>query len=142
MRGLVPWVDAVFVVQPRCLSLGQGADGYQRCALPALVELDHIQPRSRGGSDRVSNLALSCHACNVAKGDQTAAEFAHPEVAALAKQPLRDAAAVNATRWMRCAWENWLESAPPGTKPLRSKRRVVAATAAPMWMTMASRWAT
>jgi hypothetical protein len=65
-------------------------------------ELDHIQPRSRGGSDRVSNLALSCHACNVAKGDHTAAEFGHPEVAALAKQPLRDAAAVNATRFALC----------------------------------------
>jgi 5-methylcytosine-specific restriction endonuclease McrA len=40
-------------------------------------ELDHIQPRSRGGSDRVSNLALSCHACNAAKGERTAAEFGH-----------------------------------------------------------------
>jgi 5-methylcytosine-specific restriction endonuclease McrA len=65
-------------------------------------ELDHIQPRSRGGSDRVSNLALSCHACNAAKGEQTAAEFGHPEVAAQAKQPLRDAAAVNATRFALC----------------------------------------
>jgi 5-methylcytosine-specific restriction endonuclease McrA len=65
-------------------------------------ELDHIQPRSRGGSDRVSNLALSCHACNAAKGDQTAAEFGHPEVAAQAKQRLADAAAVNATRFALC----------------------------------------
>ncbi len=65
-------------------------------------ELDHIQPRSRGGSDRVSNLALSCHACNVAKGDHTAAEFGHPEVAVLASRPLRDAAAVNATRFALC----------------------------------------
>ncbi|GHO80962.1 hypothetical protein KSD_87330 [Ktedonobacter sp. SOSP1-85] len=65
-------------------------------------ELDHIQPRSRGGSNRVSNLALSCHACNAAKGERTAAEFGHPEVAAQAKQPLRDAAAVNATRYALC----------------------------------------
>lgn len=61
-------------------------------------EIDHIDPRSRGGSDRVSNLALSCHACNQAKGDRTAAEFGHPEVQAQAKAPLRDAAAVNSTR--------------------------------------------
>jgi len=65
-------------------------------------ELDHIQPRSRGGSDRVSNLTLSCHTCNVTKGERTAAEFGHPEVAAQAKQPLRDAAAVNATRYALC----------------------------------------
>ena len=61
-------------------------------------EIDHIVPRSRGGSDRPSNLALSCHACNQAKGDQTAEEFGHPEVQAQAKAPLKDAAAVNSTR--------------------------------------------
>jgi hypothetical protein len=62
-------------------------------------ELDHIRPRARGGSNRVSNLALSCHDCNAAKGDRTASEFGHPEVEAQARQPLRDAAAVNATRF-------------------------------------------
>jgi 5-methylcytosine-specific restriction endonuclease McrA len=61
-------------------------------------ELDHQVPRSRGGSDRVSNLVLSCHDCNTAKGNRTAAEFGYPDVATQAKQPLRDAAAVNATR--------------------------------------------
>jgi len=61
-------------------------------------ELDHQVPRSRGGSNRASNLVLSCHECNLAKGNKTAAEFGHPEVAARAKAPLRDAAAVNATR--------------------------------------------
>jgi RRXRR protein/HNH endonuclease len=62
-------------------------------------ELDHILPRSRGGSNRIANLALSCHDCNVAKGNKTAAEFGHPEVEARAKRPLKDAAAVNATRF-------------------------------------------
>jgi 5-methylcytosine-specific restriction endonuclease McrA len=61
-------------------------------------EIDHIVPRSRGGSDRVSNLALSCHQCNRAKGDQTALEFGHPKVQTQAKAPLKDAAAVNSTR--------------------------------------------
>jgi 5-methylcytosine-specific restriction endonuclease McrA len=61
-------------------------------------EVDHIVPRSRGGSDRPANLALSCHACNQAKGDQTAEEFGHPVVQAQAKLPLKDAAAVNSTR--------------------------------------------
>jgi hypothetical protein len=49
----------------------------------------------------VSNLVLACHACNKRKGDQTASEFGHPEVEAQARQPLRDAAAMNATRYLR-----------------------------------------
>lgn len=63
------------------------------------LELEHIIPKSRGGSDRVSNLTLACRPCNQRKGDQTAAEFGFPEVQAQAKAPLKDAAAVNTTRW-------------------------------------------
>ena len=55
--------------------------------------------RSRGGSNRVSNLVLSCHHCNLAKGNKTAAEWGHPEVENQARMPLRDAAAVNTTRY-------------------------------------------
>ena len=32
-------------------------------------ETDHIVPRSRGGTDRASNLVVSCHECNVRKGN-------------------------------------------------------------------------
>jgi len=63
------------------------------------LEIEHINPKSRSGSDRVSNLAVACHVCNQRKGNMTAAEFGHPEVQAQAKQPLRDAAMVTATRW-------------------------------------------
>lgn len=63
------------------------------------LEIEHIVPKSRGGSNRVSNLTLACHPCNQRKGNQTAAEFGYPHIQAQAKQPLRDAAAVNATRW-------------------------------------------
>ncbi len=76
--------------QRRCVYCG-------RTNLP--FEIEHVVPRSRGGSDRVSNLALSCHDCNQAKGNQTAAEWGHRSVQAQAKAPLRDAAAVNATRF-------------------------------------------
>jgi len=63
------------------------------------LEIEHIVPKSRGGSNRVSNLTLACRACNQAKGNRTAEEFGYPEVQARARIPLKDAAAVNATRW-------------------------------------------
>jgi 5-methylcytosine-specific restriction endonuclease McrA len=74
----------------RCVYCGRGETAF---------EIDHVLPSSRGGSDRVSNLVLSCHDCNSAKGEQTAAEFGHPHVEAQARLSLRDAAAVNATRF-------------------------------------------
>ena len=63
------------------------------------LEIDHIVPVSRGGTDRVSNLTLACSACNQAKGNRTAEEFGHPEVQERTKQPLVGAAAMNATRY-------------------------------------------
>lgn len=63
------------------------------------LQIEHLTPTSRGGSDRVSNLTLACNPCNQRKGAQTAAEFGHPELQKAAKQPLKDAAAVNTTRW-------------------------------------------
>jgi 5-methylcytosine-specific restriction endonuclease McrA len=62
------------------------------------MEVEHIVPKTRDGSNRVSNLTLSCQPCNQKKNDQTAAEFGYPEVEKQAKAPLKDAAAVNATR--------------------------------------------
>jgi 5-methylcytosine-specific restriction endonuclease McrA len=63
------------------------------------LAVEHIVPRSRGGSNRVSNLTIACHDCNQTKGKRTAAEWGYPDVQAQAKAPLRDVAAVNATRW-------------------------------------------
>ncbi len=63
------------------------------------LEVEHINPRVRGGTDRVSNLAIACRPCNQRKGDQTAAEFGKPQVQAQARMPLRDAAMMNATRY-------------------------------------------
>jgi 5-methylcytosine-specific restriction endonuclease McrA len=63
------------------------------------LEIEHITPQSRGGSDRVSNLTLACRPCNQAKNNRAATEFGHPEVQAKAKQPLHNMAAVNASRW-------------------------------------------
>lgn len=68
-------------------------------------EIEHILAKSNGGSNRVSNLCLSCHSCNQSKGNKPVEEFLkkQPEVLkrilAQAKAPLKDAAAVNTTRW-------------------------------------------
>lgn len=69
------------------------------------LEIEHVKPRSLGGSDKVSNLALACQACNQAKGNQDIKDFlsGKPEilkrVLAQIKKPLSSAAAVNTTRW-------------------------------------------
>jgi 5-methylcytosine-specific restriction endonuclease McrA len=63
------------------------------------LEIEHIVPKTRGGSYRVSNLTLACRPCNDRKGNHTATEVRRPDIQARAKQPLKDATAVNATRW-------------------------------------------
>jgi 5-methylcytosine-specific restriction endonuclease McrA len=69
------------------------------------LEIEHIQPRSKGGSNRVSNLCLACVPCNQKKGNQDIKDFlkGKPDllkrILAQAKKPLADTAAVNATRW-------------------------------------------
>jgi len=69
------------------------------------LEIEHIQPKSRGGSDRISNLTLACRACNEKKSSKSVEEFlkGKPEILkrilAQSKAPLKDAAAVNTTRW-------------------------------------------
>jgi 5-methylcytosine-specific restriction endonuclease McrA len=68
------------------------------------LEVEHIKPRSRGGSNRPSNLTLSCIPCNQAKGNQDVQNFLSERPSLLkhiwqqTKQPLADAAAVNSTR--------------------------------------------
>jgi 5-methylcytosine-specific restriction endonuclease McrA len=63
------------------------------------LQIEHLVPKARGGSDRVANLTLACEPCNQRKGNQTATEFGFPQLLAQAKAPLKDAAAVNSTRW-------------------------------------------
>lgn len=69
------------------------------------LEVEHIVCRAKGGSNRISNLTLACRACNLAKGTQDICAFLQldPErlnrILTQTKAPLRDAAAVNTTRW-------------------------------------------
>jgi 5-methylcytosine-specific restriction endonuclease McrA len=69
------------------------------------LQMEHIHPKAKGGSNRVSNLTLACGPCNIKKAARDVKEFLAKDPARLAriekqaKAPLRDAAAVNATRW-------------------------------------------
>ena len=69
------------------------------------MQVEHIVARANGGTNRVSNLTLSCEPCNLAKGTRDINVFLSkkPEVLkrilTQAKTPLKDASAVNSTRW-------------------------------------------
>jgi 5-methylcytosine-specific restriction endonuclease McrA len=69
------------------------------------LEVEHIKAKINGGTNRVSNLCLACVPCNTKKGKLDIRVFLEnkPEVLkrilAQAKKPLKDATAVNATRW-------------------------------------------
>ena len=81
----------------------------RRCAycsaenLPLQVE--HIHPKASGGTNRISNLCLACEPCNTKKGTQDIKIFLAKKpddlkkILAQAKRPLKDATAVNSTRW-------------------------------------------
>ncbi|RCV85655.1 RNA-guided endonuclease IscB, partial [Vreelandella rituensis] len=82
------------------------------------LEIEHVVAKSRNGSSRVANLTIACHDCNQAKDNQWLVDFFAADkglkkrlkanglsadvrlerVQRQLKLPLRDAAAVNATR--------------------------------------------
>lgn len=69
------------------------------------LQIEHVHAKARGGSNRISNLTLACGPCNKKKDARDVREFLAKDPTRLArilkqvKAPLRDAAAVNATRW-------------------------------------------
>lgn len=80
------------------------------------LEIEHVVPKSRGGSNRISNLCLACRTCNEEKDSMLLSEWLEviqkkknkrhmtikeniPIVLKQCKVPLKDAAAVNSTRW-------------------------------------------
>ncbi|GBU15420.1 hypothetical protein AwPolaro_07980 [Polaromonas sp.] len=68
------------------------------------LQIEHITPRAKGGSNRVSNLTLACQCCNQKKGALDVQDFVKDrarlaKILAKARAPLKDAAAVNSTRW-------------------------------------------
>ena len=86
-------------------------------AVDTRLEVEHLIPRSKGGSNRVSNLAISCHKCNQKKGAKDIKDFLSKKKELLnkilkrVKAPLKDAAAVNSTRW--CLYNRLKETGLP-----------------------------
>jgi len=78
-----------------------------------VLNVDHLVPRSRGGSNRASNLVCACRKHNEEKGNMSLEEYSKlrgidfSSVKAQAKAPLKDAAAVNT---IRCALFNRLKA--------------------------------
>ena len=69
------------------------------------LELDHVVPKSKGGSDSVTNLVLACRPCNEKKANRSIEVFLakKPEllkkISQQLKSPLKDAAAINTIRY-------------------------------------------
>ena len=75
------------------------------------LQVEHIVPKIKGGPNRASNLTLACKPCNDSKTDTDVRKWCEKRfgkkrgseivasVLAQAKVPLKDAAAINATRW-------------------------------------------
>lgn len=62
-------------------------------------EVEHLTPKARGGSNRITNLGWACHDCNEAKGNLTCEEFGHPKVRKKAESGMKHAAHMNIIRW-------------------------------------------
>jgi len=68
------------------------------------LQVEHVVPKAKGGSDRISNLVIACQKCNQNKGVQSIEEFLAQKPDRLAaiksqlKKPLKDAAVMNAIR--------------------------------------------
>lgn len=74
------------------------------CGRKGKMEVEHVVPKSKGGTDSLNNLVLACHDCNQAKGNLSLVEFlkGKPSVLRRVKAHLgvnyRDAAHTNSIR--------------------------------------------
>ena len=68
------------------------------------LQIEHIHPKSKGGTNQVGNMTLACEKCNLHKGNKLIDQFLKKKPDLLKRikkqaiRPLRDVAAVNSTR--------------------------------------------
>jgi 5-methylcytosine-specific restriction endonuclease McrA len=55
------------------------ADACERCGVASDLTVDHVVPRSMGGSDDVSNLRTLCRSCHAVIGVKSTSRRAKPE---------------------------------------------------------------
>lgn len=51
------------------------------CGTPNARSVDHVRPRSQGGTHRLSNLVPACMPCNLAKNDRTPGQWKRARIA-------------------------------------------------------------
>ncbi len=75
-------------------------DGHrcQYCGSSSALTIDHVLPRSRGGSHSWENVVAACNPCNSRKGDRTPEEAAMP-LARAPKAPIHPAVAFSEQFW-------------------------------------------
>jgi len=66
-----------------------------------VLEIDHVIPTSRGGSDKISNLVIACKTCNQQKGSRTAKEYGFPNIQkkAIKRKAFRYSALTQSYKW-------------------------------------------
>ena len=67
LPGLPCW-GGRYVVKVRALVLSTYGDICCHCGLPGSRSVEHLQPRSHGGTDQLDNLRPAHLACNVSRG--------------------------------------------------------------------------
>jgi hypothetical protein len=77
-RGWTPTNQAAWLVwqktDGRCTYCDAKLNPFDRLA-PDGFHIDHVDPRSKGGSDELDNLTPACRTCNLDKSDRTPEEW-------------------------------------------------------------------
>ena len=76
-RYVKPLVGNGQPVPPRTRTLVKQMYGYKclKCGSMHNVQVDHVVPRSWGGSNSITNLQTLCARCNMQKGNSSAADY-------------------------------------------------------------------